>query len=89
MYFEMSAIIPELTTCPARDVPPARSVRLVFSSPANFNIFLMSEIPLGQATASGSSLYTEASVEYIVLVILSYFSSPARLSARASNLEKN
>ena len=49
-------MIPELTTCPASDVPPALRVTLDFSLVANCRISLISDIVFGQATAEGSSL---------------------------------
>src|SRR5450759_3350413 len=53
IYLEISAIIPELTTWPARDVPPALTVMLDFSFAANSNNFLISDTPFGQTTATG------------------------------------
>ncbi len=49
-------MMPELTTCPASDVPAALIVTPIFSDLANERIFLRSPMPLGQTTAVGCSL---------------------------------
>jgi len=54
--------MPFPTTCPARDVPAVRGMRVVFSALARAIKASMSALDSGNATAIGISRYAEASV---------------------------